>query len=113
MGFCGIPLGVSVSVFSSIILGIGIDYAIHLQNKFDVLRNEMDLEDAFSGIFKTAGKAIVWNAVVVIAGFLTLIFSQIPPNQKLGLVCSLGIATSLFSSFLVVPVFLISKNIKH
>ena len=113
MGFCGIPLSVSVSVCSSIILGIGIDYAIHLQNKFDVLRNEMDLEDAFCGIFRTAGKAIVWNAVVVIAGFLTLIFSQIPPNQKLGLVCSLGIATSLFSSFLVVPVFLISKNIKH
>jgi hypothetical protein len=25
----------------------------------------------------------------------------------------LGIATSLISSFLVVPVFLISKNIKH
>ena len=92
---------------------IGIDYAIHLQSKFDALRNEMELEDAFSGIFKTAGKTIVWNGVVVIAGFLTLIFSQIPPNQKLGLVCSLGIATSLISSFLVVPVCLISKKIKH
>ena len=111
MGFLGIPLSVSVSVFSSIILGIGIDYAIHLQSKFDVLRNEMDSEDAFYGIFRTAGKAIVWNAVVVIAGFLTLIFSQMPPNQKLGLICSLGIATSLISSFLVVPVFLVKKRI--
>ena len=72
----------------------------------EVSTKSLDLEDAFSGIFKTAGKAIVWNAVVVIAGFLTLVFSQIPPNQKLGLVCSLGIATSLISSFLAVPVFL-------
>ena len=71
----------------------------------------MDSEDAFYGIFRTAGKAIVWNAVVVIAGFLTLIFSQMPPNQKLGLICSLGIATSLISSFLVVPVFLVKKRI--
>lgn len=75
-----------------------------------MLRNKMELEDAFVGIFKTAGKAIVWNGVVVIAGFSTLIFSQMPPNQKLGLICSLGIATSLISSFLVVPVFLFKKT---
>lgn len=73
--------------------------AIHLQNKFDVLKNDMDLEDAFLGIFKTAGKAIVWNGVVVTAGFLTLIFSQMPPNQKLGLICSLGIATKFNVNF--------------
>ena len=110
MGFLKIPLSVSVSICSSIILGVGIDYAIHLQSKFDILSKKMETKDIMSGIFITAGKAIIWNAAVVITGFLVLIFSQMPPNQKLGIICSLGITTSLISCFLVIPAFLPVKN---
>ncbi len=110
MGFLKIPLSVSVSICSSIILGVGIDYAIHLQSKFDILSKKIETKDIMSDIFITAGKAIIWNAAVVITGFSVLIFSQMPPNQKLGIICSLGITTSLVSCFLVVPAFLPVKN---
>ena len=102
LGFCKIPISTSVSIFSSVILGIGIDYAIHLQSKFDFLRGKMEISEVIPNICMTAGKAILWNAVVI-TGFLILLFSEMPPNQKLGLVCSLGVATSFISSFLVVP----------
>jgi predicted RND superfamily exporter protein len=36
-----------------------------------------------------------------------------PPNQKLGLICSLGIVTSLISSFLVVPVLFVRGKHTH
>ena len=107
MGFCGIPLSVAVSIFSSIIMGIGIDYAIHLQSKYDILSGKLPPEDVLPGIFLTAGKAVLWNAFVVVGGFLTLTLSNMPPNQKLGIICSLGIFTSAAASFLVIPVFLI------
>lgn len=110
MGFCKIPLSVSVSIFSAIIMGIGIDYAIHLQNKFDVLGRDMEAKDIVPGVFVTAGKAIVWNAAVVIAGFLVFLFSQMPSNQKVGIISALGIATSLFSCFLVIPAFLPTRK---
>lgn len=113
MGFCKIPLSVSVSICSSIILGIGIDYAIHLQSRFDILSKRMEIKDVVPGVFISAGKAILWNAVVVTGGFLTLVLSQMPPNQKLGLICSLGIITSLISSFLVVPVLFVRGKHTH
>jgi predicted RND superfamily exporter protein len=110
LGFLKLPISISVSIVSSIIMGIGIDYAIHLQSKFDFLSDKMETEDAIPSTFLTAGKAILWNAAVVISGFLILIFSEMPPNQKFGLVCVLGVATSLISSFLVVPAVLSAKK---
>jgi hypothetical protein len=105
MGFAGMPLRVSVSICSAIIMGIGIDYAIHLLNKYDILSPGLPAGQAVPRVFATAGSAVVYNAVVVIGGFLTLLLSRMPPNQKLGLVCSLGIATSVIASFTVVPLF--------
>jgi predicted RND superfamily exporter protein len=73
----------------------------------------MEIKDVVPGVFISAGKAILWNAVVVTGGFLTLVLSQMPPNQKLGLICSLGIITSLISSFLVVPVLFVRGKHTH
>jgi predicted RND superfamily exporter protein len=109
MGFCGIYLSVAVSVFSAITLGVGVDYAIHLKSKYDVLSLKMPSSEVLPAAFTSAGKAIVSNACVVIGGFLTLLLSQTPPLQKLGLICSLGIVTSLVAVFLVVPVLSIKK----
>jgi predicted RND superfamily exporter protein len=106
LGFCKIPISVSISISSSIILGIGIDYAIHLQSKFDSLKTTLNARDVIPGVFISAGKAILWNVAVVTAGFLTLLFSQMPPNQNLGLVCALGVTASFVSSIIVLPVFL-------
>ena len=46
---------------------------------------------------KYSGKAIAFNAIVVITGFMVLIFSSFPPNRELGYLVSL----SLFSSFVL------------
>jgi predicted RND superfamily exporter protein len=110
LGFLKIPISITVSIFSSIILGIGIDYAIHMQSKFDLLKGKVTINEVIPNVYVTAGKAIFWNAVVVIAGFLILIFSEMPPNQRLGLVCALGVTTSLISSFLVVPALTSTKH---
>jgi predicted RND superfamily exporter protein len=110
LGFLKIPISVTVSVFSSIILGIGIDYAIHMQSKFDLLKGKVTIREVIPNMYVTAGKAVFWNAVVVIAGFLILIFSEMPPNQKLGLVCALGVSASLISSFLIVPALISTKH---
>jgi len=40
------------------------------------------------------GKAILFNAIVVIAGFLVLLFSVFPPNRTLGALVSMNMFTS-------------------
>ncbi len=41
---------------------------------------------------------------MVLAGFLILLLSRMPPNRTLGLMVSLGIAVSLVATYLVLPV---------
>jgi uncharacterized membrane protein YdfJ with MMPL/SSD domain len=40
MGWVGMPLGVATSMFSAMTIGIGVDYAIHLQSRYRRLRGE-------------------------------------------------------------------------
>jgi hypothetical protein len=112
LGFCGVPLGIATSMFSSIILGVGVNYGIHFQSEFDWLRSRKNGRDPILGTFGLAGKAILWDAAIVISGFLVLVFSRMPPNQTVGLMVSLGMATALVSSFLVVPALISTKKDK-
>ena len=112
LGFCGVPLGIATSMFSSIILGVGVNYGIHFQSEFDWLRSRKNGRDPILGTFGLAGRAILWDAAIVISGFLVLVFSRMPPNQTVGLMVSLGMATALVSSFLVVPALISTKKDK-
>ena len=103
MGLCNIPLGVATSMFSAITMGIGVDYAIHLQSRLDLERERHGLDRAVPDVFATAGRAILCDGGVIVAGFLTLLSSAIPPVRSLGLIVSLGVSTSLVAAFLVVP----------
>ncbi len=104
MGFGGIPFGVATSMFSAIILGIGIDYAIHLVSKMERVPAGLGREETVAAAFASTGRAILWDALVVLAGFLILLLSRMPPNRTLGLMVSLGIAVSLVATYLVLPV---------
>ena len=46
----------------------------------------------------STGKAITFNAVVVISGFLVLLFSVFPPNRTLGALVSMNMFTSFLGT---------------
>jgi len=106
MGLVGIPIGVATSAFSSIVLGVGIDYAIHLQSEFERSRIDSSLEQATTAMFASAGTAIFWDGVIIAVGFLVLLFSTMPPIRILGFMVALGVASSIISSFLILPALL-------
>jgi predicted RND superfamily exporter protein len=110
MGLLGVPLGVATSAFSSIILGVGIDYAIHLRSRFDRLRDGGSAREALGGAFGTAGTAIFWDVAVVTTGFLVLLLSNMPPTRKLGVVVAVGVVTSLVATFLLIPAFVRGRS---
>ena len=110
MGLLGVPIGVATSAFSSIILGVGVDYTIHLQSRYRLARKSASAEEAMGTAFATAGEAILWDVVVVVAGFLVLLLSAMPSTQRLGLIVSLGVVTSLVATFLLCPVLLVDRR---
>ncbi len=140
MGILGIPLSSTTALISSIAIGIGIDYAVHFIDRYRInakiyrekklaakeaildevksIPDPLSEEDIYESKTLTShstmhhsGTAILYNAVVVIAGFLVLLFSVFPPNRALGLLVSLNMFTSFAGTLTIMFVILYISNI--
>ena len=111
MGFAGIKLNIGTAMVASISVGIGIDYTIHYMAAF---HNEYlatgGKGDFLRRTFLTSGKAILFNAVSVGAGFAVLCLSQFIILADLGLLIALTMGTSALVSLTVLPVLLLITN---
>ncbi len=98
MGILNISLNTTTALISSIVVGMGIDYSIHLLSKYRRYGQlGLDKMETARKTMNQSGRAIAFNALVVISGFLVLLFSSFPPNRELGWLVSL----SMFNSFLL------------
>ncbi|MCP4457384.1 MAG: MMPL family transporter [Cytophagales bacterium] len=112
LGWLNIPLETTTALISSIAIGIGIDYAVHFIDRYKI--NALATSDKELTITKTmshSGRAISFNAIVVIAGFLVLLVSEFLPNQALGAIVSLNMFTSFFGTVTIMFLVLYITNI--
>lgn len=112
MGLFNIPLSTTTALLSSIAIGIGIDYAIHFLQYYRLNLQHSRLK--VTAIYRTmnqTGKAIMFNAIVVISGFLVLTFSVFPPNRALGALVSLNMFTSLLGTLTIMMILVFSYNL--
>ncbi|ADN02360.1 efflux RND transporter permease subunit [Spirochaeta thermophila] len=111
MGLAGIRLDIPTSMVASLAIGIGIDYAIHFMNYYHRERiSTGDREKATRNSMKGVGKAILFNAVSVAAGFLVLLLSQFVPIAYMGLLIALTMATSSAASITLLPAIFAIKE---
>jgi len=107
MGFLDIPLSTTTALLSSIAIGIGIDYAVHFIEQYRTnAKKTSEKELIAKKTMAHSGRAISFNAIVVIAGFLVLLFSVFPPNRELGALVSLNMFTSFLGTLTIMLVLL-------
>jgi predicted RND superfamily exporter protein len=107
MGWLGMPLGVATSMFSSMTLGIGVDYAIHLMQCYRHERAAgVSRESAVIEAMKITGPAILGNTLAVTLGFGVLMLSQVPANARLGGLLVLSLFNCFAATMLVLPAVL-------
>lgn len=112
MGIFDIPLSTTTALISSIAIGIGIDYAVHFIERYKIYA--LQTGDKLKTVHLTmhhSGRAIIFNAIVVIAGFLVLLFSVFPPNRSLGALVSLNMLTSFVGTVTIMFIILYGSNI--
>jgi uncharacterized protein len=121
MGLFGIPLSTTTALISSIAVGIGIDYAIHFLSRYKHSAQQYkEVTDIAIASMGHTGRAIAFNALVLIGGFMVLFFSVFPPNRELGGLLSLNMFTAFAGTLsilllilqLVKPGF-IHKSVKN
>jgi len=107
MGLIGIPLDVSTALTASMAIGIGVDYAIHMVNKYRLeARDGKSPHEVTTATLLTAGRAIWYNALVVALGFMVLLTANLVPQQKLGMMISLTMMTCFGGAAMFLPVLL-------
>jgi predicted RND superfamily exporter protein len=82
---------------ATMILGVGIDYSIHLVHRMSLTGGAVD-----SGLLET-GKAVVIAALTNIAAFGTLTLGSYPALRSFGQVALIGSLTCLFTALTLVP----------
>lgn len=111
MGLINVPLGATTALVASIALGIGVDFAIQFLYRYKV--NSIYDKDNVLIIIKTmahTGRAIFYNAIVIIAGFNVLLLSSFPPNRDLGALISMDMLLCFFGTLVIMLIFIYMAN---
>lgn len=105
MGFNGIWLSISSSMFAAIAIGLGVDFSIHTLERIQVLvRDEHEtLDHALLDLYPSTGRALFFNFLALALGFGVLMTSKVIILQEFGLLVAVAIATSFITSLTVLP----------
>ena len=107
MGWIGMPLGVATSMFSGMTLGIGVDYDIHVMERYRLAqRRGADNQAAIIDAVRASGPANIIDGLGVALGFGVVMLSQVPANARLGGLIVLSIATCLLMTLVLLPALL-------
>jgi hydrophobe/amphiphile efflux-3 (HAE3) family protein len=104
MGFAGIELNFTTALLSSIMIGVGVDYTIHLVWRYrEERRGGLNAEEAMKKTIHTSGRGIILNAISVIIGFVALIFSEFLSVRFFGILMVVIILVCLIGGLLMIP----------
>lgn len=114
MGTAGIVVGqlnLLTVTLSVVLLGLGIDFSIHLISGFTEWRAAGDsIGDALEKAFLKSGKGIITGAFTTASAFLTLAISPAKGMKEMGLVAGFGLISIMIATFLVLPVMLVFRE---
>ena len=95
---------ISINIYILISLGVGIDYVIHVVERFREERSRgLDVLPALSVVGAASGIALVGSALSDITGFMVISRSSMGFFSSFGLFSALMIALSLIASLILTP----------
>jgi hypothetical protein len=113
LALIGVPLDYATMMIGGVSIGVGIDYAIHFIHGYIGERDAgYPADEAIRRAFLDKGKAILTNALSVMAGFSVLLLSSLLPlrNFAWAMVCSMFLAA--LAALTLLPASLLYFNPK-
>jgi predicted RND superfamily exporter protein len=108
MGFVGIPMDMMTITITAIVIGIGVDDAIHYLHNFKI--GYLETKDVDAGVRKShreIGRAIYITSLTVIIGFSVLCASNFVPTVYFGLLTALAMVFALAANLVLLPAMLL------
>ena len=104
MGFMNITLDMMTITIAAIVIGIGVDNAIHYLHRFKTeIANGRSVAQSIEASHGSIGFALYFTSATVIVGFSVLGLSNFIPTIYFGLLTALAMAVSLVINLVVLP----------
>ncbi|MCS5533126.1 MAG: MMPL family transporter [Candidatus Poseidoniaceae archaeon] len=103
LNFFGTQFSALEVAVAPLVLGLGIDYAIHLQRAYVSIREEYpEPAEAWARACTRLSVPLVLAVITTVAAFLANIISPLPPLATFGLALAIGVICAFLSATLVV-----------
>lgn len=102
MGAIGVKLDIGTSMLASLIIGAGVDYAVHLMVSWQAPEGS-DLGASAGKAMRETAPAIWVNAWMVAAGFFVLTLGDARPLQNVGGLTAAAMISAALATMLVIP----------
>jgi len=113
MGWTGVRLDIGTAAVSAMAVGVGADYAIYVIYR---LREEVqrygDENRALLVTLGTAGKAVIYVALAVGAGYSVLMLTGFGMHARLGFLVAVAMAVSCLAAIVILPAMLYASRPK-
>jgi predicted RND superfamily exporter protein len=111
MSVLDIPFNSETVVITSLAIGLGVDYSIHVSERFVDERARHDsLAETLATALEGTGGALLGSAVTTAAGFGVLALALSPPLQRFGIVTGLSIIYAFIACVTVLPCLLVVRE---
>ncbi|MBN1498953.1 MAG: MMPL family transporter [Spirochaetes bacterium] len=113
MGIIAITIGtlnLITSMMMIVLLGLGIDFTIHLSTRFqEEISRGNSIENALRVTIRETGKGVITGALTTSAAFYALMIADTPAIVQFGFCSGTGILLTLLSGMWLLPAFLASR----
>ncbi len=111
MGYAGLPISTLAGGVAAMVIGIGIDYSIHLMNKYKYERKKgMTVKEAIEASVTDTGIALTGASVATMLAFLAFLTGAMPEMNRFGILMTLGVGYSFLLSIAALPALLVLEE---
>ncbi|GAB4339229.1 MAG: MMPL family transporter [Calditrichia bacterium] len=113
-GFTALTIGtlnIMTSMFAVILMGLGIDFSIHLISVYSEMRaGGKTLAEALEETLLKTGKGVMTGALTTSAAFFTMTISESAGMSEFGIVSGSGVLFCMLATLLVLPLLLVWRE---
>ena len=110
MAALGITLNVMTVMVTALTVGLGIDYAIHIVERYREESQHRGEQAALENTIHQTGAALLISGLTTVAGFSVLLLSPMPLVRNFGIITAATIVYSVVIAILVLPSLIWAGN---
>jgi len=107
----GIAIGIGTSMFASVAIGLGVDFAIHtidrMRTLFEGNYTKAEENRLIHSLFPSTGRALFFNLLAIACGFGVLVSSEVVPLMRFGAIVAVSVSTAFIFSLTLLPALII------